>query len=132
MAPNPRFTYTPSVLTNVSVEAKIVYCPFKLSTRSCSSFFIRLILSNDCILSVGPHFIFKDNSGTDMAFKLTDPDLKFFFGFRVKFGNPENSDYFCCFYSVLLLLFEAGFPNRTHLSITNTRHSVSTWCILVH
>lgn len=25
MAPNLRFTYTPSVLTNVSVEAKIVY-----------------------------------------------------------------------------------------------------------
>ena len=38
LAPNPRFTYTPSVLTNVSVEAKIVYCPFKLSTRSCCPF----------------------------------------------------------------------------------------------
>ena len=100
-------------------------------------FFIRLIRNNDFILSGGPHFIFKDNSGTDMAFKSTDPDLKFFFVFCVKFGNPENSDYFCCFYPVLLLLllllFVAGFPNpRTHPSIANTRHSVSTGCILVH
>lgn len=62
-----------------------------------------------------------------MAFKLTDPGLglKFFFGFCVKFGNPENSDYFCCFCSVLLL-FVVGFPNRTHPSIANTRHRVST------
>lgn len=106
-----------------------MHCPF-IIYQEILPFFIRLIRNKDCIL-LGPHLVFKDNSGTDMAFKLTDPDLKFFFGFCVKFGNPENSDYFCCFCPVLLL-FVAGFPNRTHPSIANKRQSVSTRCILVH